>query len=57
MKRQFIVTVEMPEEATPADVKRYIHDAVQTWKGQLHPSDPMADLDYSKVRVYTIPKL
>ena len=55
MRRMFMVQVEMPEGATVEDMRAYIWDAVATWKGQLHPDEPIFDLDSDKVRVLSIP--
>jgi hypothetical protein len=51
MKKSFTVSVEMPEGVTVLDMQRYIREAVQYWKGGLHPDDPLFELDYRKVFV------
>jgi hypothetical protein len=51
MKRQFIVTVEMPNGVTVKEMKEYILDAVATWKGQLDPECDLFWLNSDKVRV------
>lgn len=55
MRRMFIVQVEMPEGCTVDDMRAYIWDAVATWRGQLHPDEPLFDLDGDSVRVLSIP--
>lgn len=52
MKKYFKVGVVMPEDVTTTDMVDYIREAVQTWKGQLHPvEDPLFDLDRETVSV------
>ena len=57
MKRAFQVTLEMPRGVKVGEMSDYILDAVQTWKGQLHPDDPLFDLDYETVRVVSLGKV
>lgn len=65
MKRQFKVTLEVPEGATIADCKEYILDSVQTWCGALRPpfacgdndpGNPMFGLNRDSVRVVQVRK-
>ncbi len=52
MKKKFVVSVEIPDGATVADMKSYINDAVRCWAGSLNPhNDPLFDLDRNKVMV------
>lgn len=50
-RRSFLISIEMPEGATDADVIEYIRDNVQAGRGCLHPDDPMSRLDRDKVFV------
>lgn len=55
MKKYFKVGVVMPEDVTTTEMVNYIREAVQTWKGQLHPvEDPLFDLDRKTVSVVAI---
>lgn len=51
------VSFTLPEGATTAAAKDYVHDAVTTWAGSLFPGDegyegdPMFDLDRASVKV------
>lgn len=49
--RVFKVYLTMPEGAAEDEVMDYIEDAVATWKGQLHPDNPIFDLDPDSVSV------
>jgi len=51
MRRNFRVTVDVPEGASLDDVALYIKEAVQGWKDGLDSSDPMFNLDASRVMV------
>ena len=35
------ITFDMPEDATQAEVKEFIVDALGSWGGQFHPDDPL----------------
>ncbi len=39
-KHRFVVTIKT-DECTQKEVEAYVRDAVKTWKGQMHPDDPM----------------
>ena len=39
MKKQFVVTMDVPEGCPLDYVKEYIKDAVDCWGGQRHPDD------------------
>jgi hypothetical protein len=56
MTHLFLVQVELPDGCTVEDMRRYIWDAVGTWKGQLHPDEPLFDLDDESVLVQSIPR-
>lgn len=51
MKRQFVVTIDLPEGAKVNETRHYIFDAVTTWRGQLHPADPLFGLTDQDVHV------
>lgn len=51
MKRKFVVTVEMPHGVSAADMRNYIREAVQVYKGSLPLDDPMSDLNRGTVKV------
>ena len=57
MRRAFKVTLDMPRGVKVGEMTDYILDAVQTWKGQLHPDDPLFDLDYEAVKVVSLGKV
>ena len=47
----FLVTLDLPDGVTPAELAEYIDDAVCSWcKGQ-DPEDPIFDLDRESVNV------
>ena len=37
MKKQFIVTVDIPERSSISEVREYISDALNSWWGQFRP--------------------
>jgi hypothetical protein len=51
MRRSFIVSLEMPKSVTVPEMKEYVESAVRVWKGQLHPDQPIFDLDADSVQV------
>ncbi len=57
MRTKFVVSVEIPEGASVAEMQAYIDDAVAGWAGSLNPhDDPLFDLDRSKVKVTKLRK-
>jgi hypothetical protein len=48
---QFIVTLLPPPTATRSECLAYIDRAVRVECGQLHPEDPLFDLDRDTVKV------
>lgn len=54
MKKHFLVTVEIPNGVSVRDMQNYIRDAIQMWKGQEHPDDPIFNLDWDTVKVRPI---
>ena len=55
-RREFRVSVVVPEDVTDEDMKEYIAEAVGTWKGQMHPDEPLYELDYKTIKVTRINK-
>lgn len=55
VKRQFLVTLEMPENVTLNKMAVYIEEAVASWKGKLISSDPMSEFKGSSVKVKSVP--
>jgi len=55
MRRGFIVNLTMPPCITIEEMKSYIKSAVSAWKGQLHPEDPLFDLNEDTIIVSHIP--
>lgn len=55
MNRVFIVQVEMPRDVTVSEMRDYIEEAVSTWKGSLHPDEPLFDLKREMVKVVALP--
>jgi len=53
-KKHFIVGVKIPDGVGTREMQEYIREAVQTWKGQKHPEDPLFDLDYKTVTVKSV---
>lgn len=51
MKVRFIVEVELPHRVTLEEMRQYIEDEVKAGVGQLHPADPLFDLDRDSVKV------
>jgi hypothetical protein len=56
MKRQFLVTFDMPPGATVADAVAYVDNAVAVYRGSMDPEEPMSDLDNSTVKVRALPR-
>jgi hypothetical protein len=48
---EFVVRLEMPEDVGIGEMQEYIDEAVGAWKGQLHPDNPLFDLDRDTVKV------
>jgi hypothetical protein len=60
---KFVVELELPEDASVAEAKQYIKDAVSSWHGSLFPgseegeyadADPMFDLDGDTIVVKSL---
>lgn len=47
----FLVSLDVPEGCTLAEIEGYIREAVQTWKGQGDPDEPLYELDWRSVKV------
>ena len=47
----FSVKLRVPDEATVAEVREYIRDAVETWGGQRHPDDVLFPSNIRKVSI------
>lgn len=56
-KKSFKVTVAIPDGVGIKDMQDYIKEAVQTWYGQLHPDNPLYNLDYKTVTCVPIRKV
>ena len=54
MKKQFVVSVQMPDGATVDAMRAYIEDAVTAWRGQLPPDDPIIYLVRASVKVKSL---
>lgn len=52
---QFIVTLDMPPDATKRDARAYVQDAVQSMRGGMMPDEPMHALNYKTVTVRGVP--
>lgn len=55
MKRQFVVTVEMPPGVTVAGMADYISEAVAVWAGGKDPESAIFQLNGGAVRVKPVP--
>ena len=51
MKKQFVVTLEMPECVSIKEMKEYINEAVAVWCKSYNPNEPLFDLNGNKVKV------
>jgi hypothetical protein len=56
MRHSFMVSLNVPEGCTIADVKSYLLDCASAWKGSLDPQDPLFGLDGDSVSVRSIPR-
>jgi hypothetical protein len=63
MRRQFLVTLDVPDHATIGECSAYVLDAVASWRGQCRPpgsyddndpGDPMFGLDPDSVHVVRV---
>lgn len=54
MKRQFVVTFEMPAGLTVDEAAEYVRQAVACWAGSKDPESAIYDLDKSSVRVEAV---
>lgn len=41
MKETYTVELDRPEGVSVAELVAYMKDAIETWGGQKHPSDPL----------------
>lgn len=41
MQEFYLIRIDRPDEVGVKDMKRYIREAIDTWKGGLHPEDPL----------------
>ena len=48
------ITLERPPGVYMEDLKRYIEDAVASWKGQFHPEEPLRHLNGDSVKVVSL---
>ncbi len=48
MKRQFLVTIDIPESWTIKDVAKQIREDIGSWAGAKSPDDPMHELAKAK---------
>ena len=55
MKRQFIITLDIPADVGLIEMEEYIRQAVASDKGSLPPSDPLFQLDSKSVSVAFVP--
>lgn len=62
-RRSFMVSLDIPPQATIRDVREYIHEAINDWCGQCRPpgsynitdpGDPMWELNRDSIRVKSI---
>lgn len=56
MRREFVVSLEMPWGVTVPEMEQYIEVAVGTWHGGMDPDAPIFDLDGDTVRCHRIAK-
>jgi hypothetical protein len=56
MKRQFVVTLDMPKGVTADEMATYIEESVAVWKGHMDPDEPLFDLDGDSVRAKAVPR-
>lgn len=56
MRREFVVSVDMPDGVKVAEMAGYIGDAVATYKGCLDPDEAIYGLDGNSVKVRPVPK-
>lgn len=51
----FVVTFDLPRNATAAEARGYVKDSVAACCGGLHPEEPMFELDRASVKVHRLP--
>jgi hypothetical protein len=56
MKRQFLVTIDVPSSYTVREVAKQIKEDIGSWAGAQPPYDRMYDLAAAKISVKPIPK-
>jgi hypothetical protein len=49
LRRAFKVVVDVPEETSMPEMRQYIENAVNGWKGGFHPDDPLFYLPPAEV--------
>ena len=49
---RFVLELTPPPGVTASDMRQYVEEAVQVWKGQYHPDDPRFGLDGDSVKVH-----
>jgi len=55
MKRQFLVTIDVPESYTVKEVAKQIKEDIGSWAGAYYPDDKMYDLAKAKRTVKILP--
>ncbi len=55
MRREFIVSLKMPEGVSVREMTGYIESAVSIWKGSMSPEDAIFFLEGDSVRVRCAP--
>lgn len=51
MKKEFKVTIAIPEGMSVSDMVDFIHDAITFMPGGYHPDDPRFSVDRDSVKV------
>ncbi len=45
------VTLKVPDEVTYGEIREYVEDAVSSWGGQYHRSDPLFSANWENAKV------
>jgi len=51
MKKRYVIEINQPAEVSNEEMKQYICDAVQSWKGCYHPDEELFNANFDKMKV------
>lgn len=55
-RRQFLVTLDMPDGVSVEEMRTYIEEAIGAWKGSFDPESALFNLNGDSVKAKSVPK-